>query len=96
MFFMKKYLALLFFSFIGLIIKGQTFTLNITKGYGSGTYQKGDTIQIWSFADKNRLTFNQWQGSATPYMLEENEWLTRISVPVNDTVSNINAIASFN
>lgn len=95
MFFMKKYLALLFFSFISLLVKSQTFTLNITKGYGSGTYQKGDTIQIWSFADKNRLTFNQWQGSATPYMLEENEWLTRISVPVNDTVSNINAIASF-
>ena len=92
---MKKYSALLFFSFAYLIVKSQTFTLNITKGYGSGTYQKGDTVQIWSFADRNRLTFNQWQGSATHYMLEENEWLTSIIVPIKDTVSTINAIASF-
>ena len=95
MFIMKKYLAILIFSSIVLIVKSQTFTLNITKGYGSGIYKKGDTVQIWSFAGKNRLIFNQWEGSATRYMLEKSEWITRIFVPLHDTVSTINAIASF-
>tara|TARA_Y100000766_G_C18915292_1_gene610873 strand:- start:3881 stop:5359 length:1479 start_codon:yes stop_codon:yes gene_type:complete len=92
---MKKYLSLLFFSFAFLILKSQLFNLNITEGFGSGTYTKGDTVFIWSNPKYNSSTFNQWQGSATKYMLEGNEWMTRIVVPKSDTISSINASASF-
>ena len=92
---MKKYLSLLFFSFTFLILKSQLFNLNITEGFGSGTYTKGDTVFIWSNPKYNGSTFNQWQGSATKYMLEGNEWMTRIVVPKSDTIYSINASASF-
>lgn len=93
---MKKYLSLLFFSFTFLLLKSQLYDLNITEGYGSGTYAKGDTVFIWSNPVYCGSTFNQWKGSAANYMLEGNEWITRIVVPKSDTISSINASASFN
>ena len=93
---MRKFLCV----FIGILNYstgfGQTFTLNISKGYGTGVYQKGDTVFIWSYPETDNNSFNKWQGSANKYMLEGNEWLTRIVVPPSDTISEIYASASFN
>ena len=93
---MRKYVILLICLLSHTILWGQTFTLDISKGYGTGTYNKGDTVFIWSSPEHSTISFNEWQGSATHYMLEDNEWLTRIVVPINDTISRIKAIASFN
>jgi len=93
---MRKFLCV----FIGILNYstgfGQTFTLNISKGYGTGVYQKGDTVFIWSYPETDNNSFNKWQGSANKYMLEGNEWLTRVVVPPSDTISEIYASASFN
>jgi hypothetical protein len=36
--------------FLTTSIFAQTFNLTVNNGYGSGTYQAGDTVHIWSFA----------------------------------------------
>ena len=84
---MQKFALLFICSLACSVVCGQTFTLDISKGYGTGTYQKGDTVFIWSSPEVDTRCFDHWQGSAKEYMLEGNEWLTRIVVPTNDTIS---------
>ena len=93
---MLKYALLFICSLACSDVCGQTFASEVSKGYGSGTYQKGDTVFIWSSPEADTKCFDRWQGSATEYKLEGNEWLTRIVVPTNDTISSIHANASFN
>ncbi len=93
---MQKFALLFICSLACSVVCGQTFTLDISKGYGTGTYQKGDTVFIWSSPEVDTRCFDHWQGSAKEYMLEGNEWLTRIVVPTNDTISLVHASASLN
>ena len=93
---MQKFALLFICSLACSVVYGQTFTLDISKGYGTGTYQKGDTVFIWSSPEVDTRCFDHWQGSAKEYMLEGNEWLTRIVVPTNDTISLVHASASLN
>ena len=41
---MQKFALLFICSLACSVVYGQTFTLDISKGYGTGTYQKGDTV----------------------------------------------------
>ena len=93
---MKKNALLLCYIFLcSSLTWGQSFNLNVTNGYGGGTYFEGDTVYIWSIPEYQNFSFDGWQGSATNYMLEQNEWLTRIFIPQNSNIGAINADASF-
>ena len=73
----------------------QSYNLNVTHGFGTETYEEGDTIYIWANPDFNEYIFKEWQGSATNYMLEQNEWLTRIVVPIGSNTGTISALGIF-
>jgi predicted esterase len=88
--------CLLLLCLIPCLSWSQTYNLNVTHGFGTETYAEGDTIYIWANPDFNEYVFKDWQGSATSYMLEQNEWLTRIVVPIGSNIGNISAQGTFN
>ena len=92
---MGKLLSLLFCISFFVTVWSQSFNLNVSNGFGTGTYNEGDTIYIWANPNFQNYSFTSWQGSATNYMLESNEWLTRIIVPQNSNVGTINASSQF-
>jgi hypothetical protein len=83
---------LLYYSFISLLVisckkkdelpnpTGQKFTLTINNGYGSGIYQVGDTVHIWSLAYDSTKTFGQWSGDITT-LKRPKEWHTTLIMP---------------
>ncbi|MES2800654.1 MAG: T9SS type A sorting domain-containing protein [Bacteroidota bacterium] len=67
----------------------QTYNLAVIDGYGSGSYQAGDTIHIWSEAYDNSKTFSKWTGD-TQYLLNPNEWHSSLIMPnQNITVASL-------
>jgi hypothetical protein len=91
---MKPYFftaALLLFSLFSL--RSQSFSLNVSSAFGGGVYNEGDTIYIWANPDFNNNVFDGWSGTAVNYMLEPNEWLSRIVVPLGTGISNLTASA---
>lgn len=50
---MTKYLTIFALTIFGLTANSQTFNLTVNNGYGSGNYQTGDTVHIWSIAFDN-------------------------------------------
>ena len=83
--------AILLFSVFSVC--SQSFTLNVSSAYGGGVYNEGDTIYVWANPDFNNNTFDGWGGTAVSYMLEPNEWLSRIVVPAGTGISNLTASA---
>lgn len=67
--------------------KAQFYTLTVIGGYGSGSYQVGDTVHIWSEAYDDTKTFSSWSG-ATQYLETPHEWHSTLIMPnQNITVS---------
>jgi hypothetical protein len=78
---MKKFLFVVILLFLnGLTLCAQLKTLTVTNGYGSGTYQVGDTVHIWSVAYDNTQTFSTWTGDVQT-VAHPNEWHTTIVMP---------------
>ena len=58
----------------------QTFNLTVNNGYGSGTYQVGETIHLWSVAYDNTQTFGEWTGDIS-FLDRPKEWHTTMIMP---------------
>ncbi len=97
---MKNSLRSIVFSFtfcaISLVSFSQ-FTLTVTNGYGGGTYNAGDTVNIWSAAIPQTSSFDRWTGDIS--VLESaDEWHTTLIMPAqNITVAaNFKSIGTIN
>ncbi len=78
---MNKYiLALLFSLFVFNPSQSQTYTLNVINGYGSGTYNAGETIHVWSIAYDTTKTFKEWTGDIVN-LTNPNEWHSKFIMP---------------
>jgi hypothetical protein len=64
-------------------IYSQTYNLTVIGGYGSGTFQTGDTVHIWSVAYDTTKTFLHWTGDIQ-YLERTNEWHTTLVMPNQD------------
>lgn len=84
------FITVVFYSFTNL--HSQTFNLTVVNGYGSGNYQVGDTIDVWSEAYDNTKTFSNWTGD-TQYLEKPNEWHTTLIMP-NQNISVTSVIAN--
>ena len=58
----------------------QTFILTVNNGYGSGAYQTGDTVNVWSMAYDSTQTFEKWTGD-TLFLTSSREWHTTLIMP---------------
>ena len=91
-----KYFFILFLVLFPVLVMSQSYQLTVVDGYGSGMYNEGDTAYIWSNPDFNDQVFENWSGNATNYMIEGNEWVTRIVVPIGNGITSLSATANFN
>lgn len=64
-------------------LNAQVHTLTVNNGYGSGNYQVGDTVNIWSVAYDNTKTFTTWTEDIQ-YLKRPKEWHTTLVMPNND------------
>jgi hypothetical protein len=71
--------------FLTTSIFAQTFNLTVNNGYGSGTYQAGDTVHIWSMAYDSTKTFGEWTGDIAS-LHRPKEWHTILTMP-NQNIS---------
>ena len=71
--------------FLTTSIFAQTFNLTVNNGYGSGTYQAGDTVHIWSMAYYSTKTFGEWTGDIAS-LHRPKEWHTILTMP-NQNIS---------
>jgi hypothetical protein len=71
--------------FLTTSVFAQTFNLTVNNGYGSGTYQAGDTVHIWSVAYDSTKTFGQWTGDVAS-LHRPKEWHTTLTMP-NQNIS---------
>jgi len=77
---MKKLAFAIGTLFMSINIFAQTFNLTVNNGYGSGTYQAGDTVHIWSIAYDSTKTFGQWTGDISS-LHRPKEWHTTLTMP---------------
>lgn len=81
---MKKHLSnLIVVLLLSNGLKAQFHNLTVAGGYGSGIYQVGDTVHIWSEAYNNTKTFTTWNGDSQ-FLLNPNEWHTTLVMPDQD------------
>ena len=73
-----------------IVTPAQTFNLTVNNGYGSGTYQVGETVHIWSVAYDSTQTFGEWIGDIS-FLDRPKEWHTTMIMP-NQNVSVIAVI----
>lgn len=64
-------------------IFAQSYHLTVINGYGSGTYQAGDTVHIWSVAYDSTKTFGEWSGDVAS-LHRPKEWHTTLTMPNQD------------
>jgi hypothetical protein len=64
-------------------LKAQFHNLTVNGGYGSGSYQVGDTVHIWCEAYDDTKTFSTWNGDS-PFLTNPNEWHTTLVMPNQD------------
>ena len=65
--------------------------LTLINGYGSGVYQEGDTVHVWSNLNPLNNSFGVWEGE-TENLIHPEEWHTKLIMPNMDitiTVQNI-------
>ena len=82
---MKKITLAIGTLFLTISVFAQTFNLTVNNGYGSGTYQAGDTVHIWSVAYDSTKTFGQWSGDVAS-LHRPKEWHTTLTMP-NQNIS---------
>lgn len=58
----------------------QSFNLTVENGYGSGMYNAGDTVHIWSQEWSAAGTFSHWSGD-TMFLRMPLEWHTQVVMP---------------
>lgn len=90
-----KCIFVLLILLVGFSANSQTYNLTIENGYGSGTYNEGDTIHIWSEAVFDDAVFLNWTGNGTQYLTFDNEWHTTLIVPEGTNVGSISLTANF-
>ena len=77
-----KHACTLFFVLFATSLFAQ-HTVTVTNGYGSGTYNTGDTVHIWSTAYDSTQTFDAWTGDVS--LLESaREWHSWLVMPGYD------------
>ncbi len=67
------------FSLMSFICSAQ-FTLTVTNGYGGGTYNAGDTINVWSKEFPLTDVFDKWTGDVQ-FLEYADEWHTTVIMP---------------
>ena len=77
---MKKITLAIGTLFLTISVFSQTFNLTVNNVYGSGTYQAGDTVHIWSVAYDSTKTFGQWTGDIAS-LHGPKEWHTTLTMP---------------
>lgn len=85
-----KYLTAPALLFVSLFIAAQSYTLTVTNGYGSGTYNAGDTVHVWSAAIPANHVFDKWTGDIS-FLVSNDEWHTQVVMPAQ----NISVTANF-
>ena len=81
--YMKRGLVLLFIllQYSGVI--GQTYSVTVTNGYGSGVFHAGDTVNVWSTAYDTTKTFDYWSGDSS-FLAGAHEWHTTLIMPAQN------------
>lgn len=64
-------------------ITAQSQSLTVLNGYGSGLYQSGDTVDIWSEAFHGRSYFETWSGDIE-MLSDPLDWHARLIMPDHD------------
>lgn len=74
------------------------FTLTVSNGYGSGSFQAGDTVHIWSTAAATApdMIFDSWSG-ATELLVATQEWHMQFVMPAKDVLlaANYKTVATY-
>ncbi|MGB4838814.1 MAG: T9SS type A sorting domain-containing protein [Saprospiraceae bacterium] len=86
---MQKYTFLLVFGFCLVAGHSQSFKLTVNNGYGSGTYQKGDTIHIWAEENDQEKPFQSWTGDIK-YIENKRNWHVTLVMPDKDVILSAN------
>ena len=82
---MKNFITLLAIITLPIYGSAQSFTVTVTNGYGSGTFNAGDTVHIWAKELKQDTVFTYWSGDTT-LLNYPNEWHQLFIMP-NKNVS---------
>ncbi len=91
-----KFIFLIFFFFSSFSISiAQNFTLTIQDGYGNGTFEKGDSINVWADRAGGNEVFTHWSGTGAEYLLLDKEWHTRIIIPNTVSEDQFNLVANY-
>ena len=61
------------------------YQLTVESGYGSGYYEKGDTVHIWAEQPTNASTFKVWNGDHE-LAEDRNNWHTTFVMPDRDAI----------
>ena len=57
--------------------------LNVNNGHGSGIYNTGDTVHVWSNLNPVNNSFDGWTGDIE-YLINPEEWHTTLIMPNRD------------
>jgi hypothetical protein len=79
---MKKLIYLQILLLNAIIGFSQTFQVSVNGGFGSGSFNAGDTVHVFANAVSNSQVFDKWTGNAT--FIYDNEWHGRFVMPEND------------
>jgi hypothetical protein len=83
------FIILLFFN--SSIVHGQIYSLTVNNGYGTGTYQVGDTVTVYCKELLNNETFFGWNISVPVQAITDNrEWWFRFIMPNTDVTISAN------
>ncbi len=66
-------------------LEAQFHNLTVNGGYGSGSFQVGDTVHIWSEAYDNSKTFSNWNGDSQ-FLSNPKEWHSTLVMPDQDVI----------
>jgi hypothetical protein len=93
---MKRVVLLLICSCSLIFTNAQTFNLTVNNGYGSGTYNAGDTVHVWSMEFDSTKVFRTWTGDTT-FLNLPNEWHTFLVMPAQNVsvTANLQAVTPF-
>lgn len=80
---MQKFVLLLVFGFYTSIGHSQSYMLTVDNGYGSGIYQKGDTVNIWAEENDQDKPFQSWTGDIQ-YIENKRNWHEIFVMPDKD------------
>ena len=95
--FMKKALLILLAVLLcSSLSYSQTYSVTVTNGYGSGVYNVGDTVNIWSVAYDTTQTFDYWSGDSS-FLAGAHEWHSTLVMPAQNVnlTANIKAMPAY-